>query len=77
MVKETKFFRRQAIKADAAAFRTSDAELEADLRALARGYRAQADVLKQKKKIQKAKPTKSKKGSAPKRRTPRRQPRAI
>jgi hypothetical protein len=58
MVKETKFFRKQARKADAAAFRALDAEVEADLRALARGFRSQADALKQKKKNQKAKPRK-------------------
>jgi hypothetical protein len=56
MVKETKFFRKQ--EADAAAFRALDAEVEADLRALARGFRSQADALKQKKKNQKAKPRK-------------------
>jgi hypothetical protein len=44
MVKETKFFRKQARKADAAAVRAPDTELEADLRALARGFRAQADA---------------------------------
>jgi hypothetical protein len=49
MVKETKFFRKQARKADAAAFRASDTELEADLRALAQAYRSQAEILKRKK----------------------------
>jgi hypothetical protein len=76
MVKETKFFRREAVKADAAAFRTSDTELEADLRALARGYRAQADALKRKKKTEKA-TRKPKKKSTPKRHKRRRQHRAI
>ena len=67
MVKETKFFRKQARKADAAAFRALDAEVEADLRALARGFRSQADALKQKKKNQKANPGKPKKKSTRKR----------
>jgi hypothetical protein len=64
MVKETKFFRKQARKADVAAGRAPNAEVEADLHALARGYRAQADALKQKKKGQKAKPEKPKKRPA-------------
>ena len=72
MVKETKFFRKQARKADAAAVRASDTELEADLRALAQGYRAQADALKRKKKNQKATPGKPKKRPARKRHKPSR-----
>lgn len=70
MVKETKFFRKQARKADAAAVRAADTELEANLRALARGYRAQADALKQKKKNQKAPPGKPKERPTRKRRGP-------
>jgi hypothetical protein len=70
MVKETKFFRKQARKADAAAVRAADTELEANLRALARGYRAQADALKQKKKNQKAQPRKPKERPTRKRRGP-------
>jgi hypothetical protein len=69
MVEETKFFRKQARKADAAAVRAPDTELEADLRALARGFRAQADALKQKKKNQKA-PGKPKERPTRKRRGP-------
>jgi hypothetical protein len=71
MVKETKFFRKQARKADQAAARASDSELEADLQALARAYRSQADVLKRKKKDQEAKLRKPKKRSTRKQHTPR------
>jgi hypothetical protein len=66
MVKETKFFRKQARKADAAAARAADTELEADLRALAGAYRSQADALKRKKKNQKAKSRNPKKRSTQK-----------
>jgi hypothetical protein len=70
MVKETKFFRKQARKADAAAVRAPDTELEADLRALARGFRAQADALKQKKKKNQKAPGKPKEKPTRKRRRP-------
>jgi hypothetical protein len=45
MVKEAKFFRKQAQKADNVATRASDLELEAEFRALARAYRSQAAVV--------------------------------
>jgi hypothetical protein len=48
MVKEKKFFRRQANKAEQAAGRTSDPERAAGLRALATAFRTQADALKKK-----------------------------
>jgi hypothetical protein len=48
MVKEKKFFRKQADKAERAAGKTSDPERAADLRSLATAFRSQADVLKRK-----------------------------
>jgi hypothetical protein len=48
MVKEKKFFRKQANKAEQAAGRTSDPERAAGLRALATAFRTQADMLKRK-----------------------------
>jgi hypothetical protein len=53
MVKEKKFFRKQANKADEAAGRTSDPERAAGLKALATAFRSQADALKRKKLKQK------------------------
>ncbi|WP_172842563.1 hypothetical protein [Bradyrhizobium erythrophlei] len=50
MVKQTKFFRKQADKAEQAAMRASDPDRAAGLRAVALAYRSQADVLKRKKK---------------------------
>ena len=50
MVKETKFLRKQAKKAEHAARQASDPERAAGLRALASAYRGQADTLKRKKK---------------------------
>jgi hypothetical protein len=47
-VKEKKFFRKQASKAEEAAGRTSDAERAARLLALATAFRSQADALKRK-----------------------------
>jgi hypothetical protein len=69
MVKESKFFRKQAFKAERAARLASDTEISDGLLALARAYRSQADVLKAKKlkaeklkaKNQKAKKRSSKK----------------
>jgi hypothetical protein len=61
MVKQKKFFRKQADKAEQAAGQTSDPERAADLRALATAFRSQADVLKRKQK--------EKKGRAPSRRS--------
>ena len=50
MVKPTKFLRKQAEKAERAASSTSDPEVTAGLRAMASAYRAQADIIKSKKK---------------------------
>ena len=50
MVKETKFFRRQAAKADRMARSVSDAESSERFLNMAKAYRSQADVLKAKKK---------------------------
>jgi hypothetical protein len=46
MVKEVKFFRRQAEKAERMARATSDEESSRNLANLALAYRSQADVLK-------------------------------
>jgi hypothetical protein len=48
MVKETKFFRKQADKAERMARSATDVEIS--YRNMARAYRSQADVLKAKKK---------------------------
>jgi hypothetical protein len=48
MVKEKKFFRKQANEAEQAAGQTADPERAADLRALATAFRSQADALKRK-----------------------------
>jgi hypothetical protein len=53
MVKETKFFRRQADKAERMARATSDDEASQSLSALAQAYRSQADMLKKSKKKKK------------------------
>jgi hypothetical protein len=50
MVKETKFFRKQAVKADRMARSVSDAEISERFLNMAKAYRSQADVLKAKKK---------------------------
>jgi hypothetical protein len=50
MVKETKYLRKQADKAERAALATGDAETSKGLRAMASAYRTQADILKSKKK---------------------------
>jgi hypothetical protein len=50
MVKETKFFRKQADKAERMARATSDAEVSQSLLNITRAYRSQADVLKAKQK---------------------------
>jgi|KBSMisStaDraftv2_1062788.scaffolds.fasta_scaffold6654330_1 hypothetical protein len=57
MVKEAKFFRKQADKAETAARAASDAEVSQGLLAVAEAYRSQAAVIK---KQQKAKPNKKK-----------------
>jgi hypothetical protein len=68
MVKETKFFRKQAVKAERMAARTaSDAEISERFLNMARAYRSQADVLKAKK-LKKLKKLKAKEPKAKKRR---------
>jgi hypothetical protein len=61
MVKETKFFRKQAAKAERMARSASDAEISQSFSNMATAYRSQADVLK-------AKKLKAKKKSGKKRR---------
>ena len=51
MVKETKFFRKQATKAERMAQAAADPEISQRLLNMARAYRSQADVLKGKKKV--------------------------
>jgi hypothetical protein len=53
MVKEAKFFRKQADKAEQAAGRISDPDTSDNLRALAAAYRSQAEAIKRNKKKQK------------------------
>ena len=53
MVKEAKFFRKQADKAERMARATSDAEASQVLLDLAKAYRGQADALKAKRKSSK------------------------
>jgi hypothetical protein len=53
MVKETKFFRKQAAKAERMARTVSDPEISAGFLSMAKAYRSQADVLKAKKKARK------------------------
>jgi hypothetical protein len=50
MIKATKFFRKQAEKAERMARATSDQEASQNLSNLAQAYRSQADVLKKNKK---------------------------
>jgi hypothetical protein len=50
MVKETKFFHKQAAKAERMARTASDAEISERFLNMAKAYRSQADVLKAKKK---------------------------
>jgi hypothetical protein len=50
MVKEIKFFRKQAAKAERMAQAGADPEISQGLLNMARAYRSQADVLKAKKK---------------------------
>ena len=50
MVKEGKFFRKQAAKAERLARSVSDPEISQSFLNLAKAYRSQADVLKAKKK---------------------------
>ena len=51
MVKEAKFFRKQAEKAERMALATSDREVSQNLSNLAQAYRSQADALKKGKKL--------------------------
>ena len=53
MVKEVKFFRKQAEKAEQMARATSDEEFARSLSNLAQAYRAQANTLKKSKKLKK------------------------
>jgi hypothetical protein len=64
MVKETKFFRKQATKAERMARTASDAEISERFLNMAKAYRSQAHVLKAKKKSR----LKAKKKSGKKRR---------
>jgi hypothetical protein len=59
MVKETKFFRKQAAKAERMARSVSDAEISQRFLNMAMAYRSQADVLKVKKLKAKKKSAKS------------------
>jgi|GEM_PF-2517358 hypothetical protein len=49
MVKEAKFFRKQADKAEQMALATSDADASQGFSSLAQAYRSQADALKKSK----------------------------
>jgi hypothetical protein len=53
MVKETKFLRKQADKAERMARSASDVEIVQNFLNMARGYRAQAEILRPKKKAEK------------------------
>jgi hypothetical protein len=53
VVKPTKYFRRQAAKAEAAAREVLDEEMSANLLAMARAYRSQAQISKAHKKREK------------------------
>jgi hypothetical protein len=60
MVKEAKFFRKQAEKAERMALATADKEASQSLSNLAQAYRSQADVLKKNKKLKEGKKKSSK-----------------
>jgi hypothetical protein len=68
MVKEAKFFRKQAEKAERMALATSDADASHSFSSLAQAYRSQADALK---KSKKDKPEKKKKDKAVKKKAMR------
>jgi hypothetical protein len=55
MAKESKFFRKQAERAERMALAASDDEISRSLSNLANAYRSQADVLKQRSKLKKSK----------------------
>lgn len=57
MVKESKYLRKQAAKAERTAARFGDTEISDEMRVLAKAYGAQADVVKK----EKSKPRLSKK----------------
>jgi hypothetical protein len=70
MVKETKFFRKQALKAERMALTVSDAEISERFLNMAKAYRSQANVLKAKRlkaRKRKAKTRKAKKKPGKKR----------
>jgi hypothetical protein len=58
MVKESKFFRKQAEKAERMAQAVSDAEISQSFVNMAKAYRRQADMLKTKKPMAKKKSVK-------------------
>jgi hypothetical protein len=60
MVKEAKFFRKQAEKAERMALATADADASQSFSSLAQAYRSQADALKKSKKNKPDKKTKDK-----------------
>ena len=64
MIKETKFFRKQAEKAERMARATSDEEASQSLSNLAQAYRSQADALKKSKKLEKQEKVRREKGEA-------------
>ena len=55
MIKETKFLRKQAEKAERMARAMSDEEASRSLSNLAQAYRSQADAIKKSKKLKKGK----------------------
>jgi len=61
MVKETKFFLKQAEKAERIALATSDEEASQSLSNPAQAYRSQADALKKSKNLKKSKKMSGKK----------------
>ena len=65
MVKEAKFFRKQADKAEQAANRLANAEVAESLRALATAYRSQADAIKRNSKDKKTSKNKQDKVNRP------------
>jgi hypothetical protein len=53
VVKPTKYFRKEAVKAEMAAGRTNDPEISTEMLATASAYRSQADALRKNKKADK------------------------
>jgi hypothetical protein len=64
MVKESKFFRKQADKAESAARASSDPEVSESLPAMALGFRDQAALIKKKQKKKPKPPTRKLPGKA-------------